>query len=262
MLPVLVDIGFIKIYTFGVFLLLAFFWGAFSLWKNTSLTSYKEEQIFDGMFFSLLGGLICGRVLHIILHFSEFGFNILKFILINGYPGIHVFGFIFGFMLFYFLFSQSNKISFLKSIDYIIPSFFLALAIGKLGSFFSGTEIGVQTQFFVAIPYPNMDGVRHLTSLYESILFFLGTYLTYRFIFFVRKEQLHSGFNLLLFVWYVSLVEFVFDPLKTFRTMHNNTSIEMMISGILLLTGTVFFIYYFRTSIKKWCLKLLKKDKH
>ena len=31
MLPVLLDLKFVKIYTFGVFLVLAFFWGAFFL---------------------------------------------------------------------------------------------------------------------------------------------------------------------------------------------------------------------------------------
>ena len=60
MIPVLLDLKFIKIYTFGIFLVLAFFWGAFILWKNYLLTAQKEEELFDGMFLSLAGGLfIC-----------------------------------------------------------------------------------------------------------------------------------------------------------------------------------------------------------
>ena len=88
MLPVLLDLKFIKIYVFGVFLVLAFFWGSFILWKNIRLTSQKEDEIFDALFFSLSGGLFFSRLFYVILNFDKFGFDFLKFILINGYPGL------------------------------------------------------------------------------------------------------------------------------------------------------------------------------
>jgi len=65
MLPVLLDLPFIKIYTFGVFLVLAFFWSAFLLWKNFLLTSYKEEEIFDQLFLGLVGGLLVSRIVYV-----------------------------------------------------------------------------------------------------------------------------------------------------------------------------------------------------
>jgi len=105
MLPVLVDLKFIKIYTFGVFLVLAFFWGSFVLWKNIRLTPQKEEEIFDGLFLSLAGSLFFSRIIYVILNFEKFGFSILKFILINGYPGLSLYGALFGgfFTLFLYL---------------------------------------------------------------------------------------------------------------------------------------------------------------
>src|SRR3989338_2744259 len=96
MLPVLFSFGPVKIYTFGIFLVLAFFWAAFILWKNIRLSSYKEDDIFDGMFISLIGGLVIGRLVYVILNFSSFGIDLLKFILINGYPGISLAGVIVG----------------------------------------------------------------------------------------------------------------------------------------------------------------------
>ena len=109
MLPVLLDLKFIKIYTFGVFLVLSLFWGAFLLWKNVRLTQYKEEEIFDSMIFSLIGGMFVGRLVYVLLNWSSFGFDILKFILINGYPGFSFYGCIAGGMLFlgtYFSFKK------------------------------------------------------------------------------------------------------------------------------------------------------------
>jgi len=259
MLPVLLDFGFLKIYTLGVFLVLAFFWGCFFVWKNIALTSYKEDEIFDGLFFSLFGGLFVGRLMYVAFHFSDFGVDVLKFILINGYPGMHFVGFTIGFLVFNYIFLLGKKISFLKYVDYIIPSFFLALAIGKLGSFFSGAEVGSQTKFFLSLAYPHLDGARHLTSLYESIVFFLGSYITYKYIFLIRKEKLHEGFNLVFFVWYFSLVQFIFDPIKAFRTTTQYVSVEMIVSGVLLLTGSIYFIYYFRKLIVLRVQSLFRK---
>ena len=92
MIPVLIHFGILKIYTLGVFLVLGFLAGAFVLWKNIKLTSYKEEEIFDSLFIGILGALLGGRLLYVILNFEKFGFDILRFILINGYPGLSMFG--------------------------------------------------------------------------------------------------------------------------------------------------------------------------
>ena len=112
MLPVLLDLKFIKIYTFGVFLVLGFFWSAFLLWRNIRLTSYKEEDVFDGLFFSLFGGLFIGRLIYVVLNFNDFGFDILKFILVNGYPGISLIGAILGGVFALFGFFGLKKIDF------------------------------------------------------------------------------------------------------------------------------------------------------
>lgn len=249
MLPVLFELGFIKIYTSGVFLVLSLFWSAFFLWKNISLTSYKEEEIFDGLFLSLIGGLFIGRAIYVIINFSEFGLNILKFILITGYPGIYFFGFVFGFFLFWYIFMSVKKIPYRKCIDYIVPPFFLALGIGKIGAFFSGSEIGTQTKFIIALIYPNLDGARHLTSFYEGLLFFAGAYLTYKLIFLIRQEKLQGGFNLIFFIWAFSFTQSLLDPLKSFKIVIGQYSVDMVVSLVLLLTGSIYLLYYFRVAI-------------
>lgn len=249
--PVLLDLGFLKIYTFGVFLLLSFFWGAFFLWKNISLISYKEDEVFDGLFFSLFGGFLIGRVVFILLHLSDFGFNIGKMILVNGYPGIDGFGVLAGLLLSLKIFSMGKKIEFRKFIDYAIGPLFLSLGIIKLGAFFSGSEIGAQTNFFLSLKYPNLDGSRHLTAFYESVLFFLASYFATKIVFIIRREKLFSGFNLLFFLWYYGLVYFVFDSIKSFKTVVLSYSFNMGVGGILVLTVGLYFLYYFRKSIFK-----------
>lgn len=246
MLPVLLDLKFIKIYTFGVFLVLAFFWGSFLLWKLIRLTSYKEEEIFDGMFISLLGSLFFSRLVYVGLHFDKFGFNPLKFLLINGYPGLDLFGAIFGALLVLLIFFSTKKIKFSEAIDYFVPGLFMTLGFGKLGAFFAGVEVGTQTKLPIAMKYVNFDGMRHLTALYESILFFIGCYITYRLVFDIRREKFKKGFAFSFFCWYASLVFYVTDPIKSFRIMFFGYSLSSVISLAVLLTFSVYLLYYFR----------------
>jgi len=250
MISVLLDLGIIKIFTFGVFLVLALFWGAFLMWKNFLLTSFKEEDMFDGLFLSLLGGLFFARLFYVASHFNEFGFNFLKFILINGYPGLVLYGFIFGATITMWLFLRSRKIRFFEAMDYIIPSAFLAIGFGKLGAFFSGDEVGSVTRFPVSLHFVGNDGIRHLTPLYESILFFAGAFIAYRILFAIRRESLRRGTNYVFFWWYFALVYTLFDFIKGNRTIIiGNMSFNGVISLLLLLTFSLYFIYYFRSFI-------------
>src|SRR4029078_11694857 len=99
-----------------------------------------------------------GRLLYVLQHFDKFGFNIGKFILINGYPGLVLYGCLIGALGTFALYGFSKKIHFMEAVDYIASPLLLAIAIGKLGSFFSGAEVGTKTKFPIAIRYANFDG--------------------------------------------------------------------------------------------------------
>lgn len=256
MLPVLIDLPFLKIYTFGVFLLLAFFWGAFLLWKNFLLTSYKEEDVFDHLFFGITGGLVVSRAVYVALHFNDFGLSISKFILINGYPGLSLYGFIFGFLGATYFAMGRGKIKFLDAIDYFVPSGFIAMGFAKIGAFFSGVEIGSKTNFLLKLKYVGADGMRHLTPLYEGILFFIGALVAYKILFSIRRERFSKGTNLYFFLWFTSAVLALLDMLKASDvSVFNMFSFNALVSYILLLTFSSYFVYYFRSSISKFFVK-------
>lgn len=243
MLPILFSLGPVKIYTFGVFLVLAFFWAAFLLWKLVRLTAFKEEEIFDGLFWSLFGSLFFGRLVYIILNFKDFGLDLLKYLLINGYPGMSLWAMLMGGFLTFYLYSNSKKIKFEEAIDYFIPGIFLALGFGKIGSFFSGVE-GM-------IKYNNLKEFNHWTPLYEGLLFFIAVFITYKIIFEIRKEKFRQGFNFYFFIWYFSLAYFLFDKLKVNHLYFLGYSFNKAVSGALLLTTSLYFLYYFRSLIFK-----------
>lgn len=249
MLPVLLDLKIIKTYTFGVFLLLGFLWGVFILWRNIRLTSHKEDEIFDGLFTGLMGGLFFGRLVYVMLNFEDFGFDFLKFILINGYPGLSVFGALFGISLALWIFFKARKIKYLEIMDYFMTPFFVALLFGKIGGFFSGAEVGVKTNFFLRVKYFGFDGLRHLTPFYEALLFAVGAIFAQKILFAIRKEKYFPGFLFITSVWYFSAVYLLFDNIKVNRLYFLGYSFNKIVSGVLLLTIGFYLIYYFRNGI-------------
>lgn len=249
MLPILLDLKIIKIYTSGVFLALSFFWGCYLLWKLVRLTAHKEEEIFDGLFLGMIGGMIIGRILYVIFNWSVFGFDFGKIILVNGYPGFSFFGAFFGWMLTFYLYCQVKKIKFIETIDYFIPPFFLSAGFAKLGGFFSGSEIGMPTRFFLSVRYVGQAGLRHPTAVYEAVLFFLAVVITYRLLFDIRREKYHKGFNFFFSLWIIGLVYFIFDKLKSYHLYFLNHSFNRGVSLVLLLTLSFYFLYYFRSVI-------------
>lgn len=255
MLPVLLDLKFLKIHTFGVFLMLAFFWSTFLVWRNVRLTSYKEEDIFDGLFLSLAGGLFAGRLVYFIVNIKEFGMDVLKFVLINGYPGISIWGALGGAFLTLYIFFAARKIDFKEVADYLISPLFVALLLGKLGAFFSGSEIGAKTNFFIRLKFPGYEGARHLTSLYEAIFFGLAAYASYRLLFEIRKDKYTHGFLLAFFLWFFSFTYFIFDKIKIPTLYLQGYSFNGLVSGALLLTTSFWFLYYKRQSISKFITK-------
>ena len=249
MLPVLLNLGFIKIYTFGVFLVLGFFWAIFLLWKNIRLTSFKEEDVFDGLFLSMFGALFFGRLIFVFLNFKDFGFNLLKFVLINGYPGISFYGSVFGGVLILYLFANSRKLIFNDLVDYFITPLFVALVFGKIGAFFSGVEIGTKTNFLLKLKYVGFDGARHLVGLYEGLMLIIGLLIAYKILFEIRKEKYYKGFLLKFFLWFLALTIFLFDKIKDNRLYFVGLSLNFLVSLIILLTISFHFVYYFRNGI-------------
>ncbi len=256
MLPVLLDLKVIKIYTFGVFLVIAFFWSLFWLWRNLKRTSFKEEEIFDGVFISLIGGTIGARLLHVALHFDQFGLDILKFILINGYPGLSLIGFIIGAFLSLLVFTVIVNIAFLEVAAYLVPSLFLALGIGKIGSFFAGSTVGSVTDFVVNVQYIGFQGARHITAIYEAIIMFIGFMVSQRLLMSFRRDSIHEGTLLSFFFIMVGLSEMILDNFKDNPVYLGRLPVNVIIGGASVLVFGVWELYKYRDSLKNWFRKM------
>jgi len=250
MLPVLLDLKVIKIYTFGVFLVISFFWGLFWLWRNLKRTSFKESEIFDGVSISLIGGLLGARLLYVVMHFDKFGVDILKFILINGYPGLSMIGFLIGCLVTLLIFTIIVNISFLEVASYLVPSLFLSIGIGKIGSFFAGSTVGSSTDFFLSIQYIGYQGTRHITAVYEAILMFIGFMVSQKLLMSYRRDTVKEGSILSFFIILVGLSEMILDNFKHNPVYFGRLPINATIGGLCVLIFGLLELYKYRDSLK------------
>jgi len=238
MFPILLQIGTFRIYSFGVFLMLAFFWSCFLIWKNIRISKFNEETTFDLVLISCMGAFMLGRFVYIFFHFSDFGFDIMKYILINGYPGMSILGMLVGGVGTMAILCKREKISFFELSDYIVPSLFLFIAISKLGSFFAGSEMGKKIGAF-----------RHPVALYGAALFFLGSFAAQRVLYAIRKESFSKEFPLVFYTWGYSLAVVSLRVLKDPLALSSEVMAEYWIILTLLLTSSFYFVYYFRVLI-------------
>ncbi len=266
MIPVLFELGEFRLYTFGIFLALAFFWGTFLVWRMISLTAYKEDDIFDSIFVGLGVGIVLSRIVYVAAHFGDFGLDILKIILVNGYPGMSLYGMIFGASMGTMLYLMRKRMRAVEVSDYIVPGALLALAIAKVGAFFAGTEVGTRTNIPIAVRYIGHEGLRHLTPLYEGVILALFVFCSYRVTLAVRRGEYKKGSAAVLCVWAFAAVMTCFEPIKQQEHILFGLSLNLLLSATILLTFSILVIYYFKglfhKNSKRLQLSFLFKKKH
>lgn len=88
MLPVLVRVGPVAIYSFGFFLFLGFLLATFSVWKQARSRGLSEEKVLDVFFLTGFLALLFGRLGFIFSHFPEFVGDWSRAVLFFKYPGV------------------------------------------------------------------------------------------------------------------------------------------------------------------------------
>jgi prolipoprotein diacylglyceryltransferase len=241
MAPLLARIGTVFVYTYGAFLVLGFLWGCFLLWKHIRISKFAEDLAFDIGFLSFAGALVAGRLFFGLLHFKEFGLNIVHYILVNGYPGMSVVGMIFGWFAVMYIATSQNKVRFDEYVDYSTPSIFIFYILAMAGSFFAGMEPGIRWGWY-----------QHPLALYRVIVGVIGLAISVKLLFAIRKEQMDKGFSAVFFVWLFSLSQIALHPLKDARVLLTESTVEYWAYVIMLLTSSFYIVYYFRVFLGRW----------
>ena len=254
MSPVLVDLGFIKIYWYSVFILLALFIGGSLIIKEGKKfkipKNYSENLIFLGIIFAIIGA----RIYYVIFNWEYYSQNLLSIFKVwEGGLAIH--GGVIAGLIFVIIYTKKYKVNTWRMLDIIAVGLIIGQAIGRWGNFFNGEAHGPATtlEFLKSLFLPqfiiegmNINGIYyHPTFLYESLWCIIGfvILLILRRTKYIKIGQITS----LYFIWY-GIGRFFIESLRTDSLMFFGFKAAQIVSIIYILIGIIIFIIKSRGS--------------
>ena len=205
--PVLLDLGFLKIYSWGFIVAIAFIVATILSAKEAKRKKIDHEKIYSLVAYIIIGAIIGSRIGYLLFDLN----NIANFLDIFKFweGGLSFHGGFIGGTLFGFFYVKKNKLNFWKTADICTPSIPLAQAIGRIGCFLRGCCYGIETALPWGINY--LGETRHPTQIYSSIALF-GIFI------FLSKQKYKKNFNGALFLTYIiiySVFRFFIEFIRT-----------------------------------------------
>jgi phosphatidylglycerol---prolipoprotein diacylglyceryl transferase len=167
MYPILFAIGPITIFSFSVFLTLAWLMFSFLFWRSLRNTGTDEDKIFDLTFYATIVAFIFARGAFVITHWELFSDTWLKILALWVQPGLSLYGALLGGIGTLVTMSRGTKVRLGLVLDALAQSLPVAFIVGLIGAFLDGSLIGKISEVPWALRVVGHVGRRHPIALYE-----------------------------------------------------------------------------------------------
>jgi len=172
--PVLIEFGFVKIFTYGLLVAGGFLMGIFLASRLARREGQDPERIVDLSFYVLVASLLGARLLYVLIEYKYFIDNPLEaFKIWKG--GLVFYGGMIAAMAAGLIYIRKHDMPLWRVGDIVAPSLAIGQAIGRWGCFFAGCCYGVKTDVPWAITFTNpkslapLDIPLHPTQIYLSL---------------------------------------------------------------------------------------------
>lgn len=243
------DLGFIQIYWYSIFIFLGVFFASIIILREAKRQKINEDFIVNLIFYGVIFGLIGARLYYVAFnldYYLKYPLEILE--IWNGGLAIHG-GIIFG-LLTVFIYTKKYHTKTLKVLDILVVGLILGQAIGRWGNFFNGEAYGsvVTLDYLQKLGLPDflINGMyingayHHPAFLYESIwnLFGFFALLIVRRYKYLKTGQL-TGVYL---IWY-SVGRIFIEAMRTDSLMLGTFRIAQIISILGIIIGILMLIF-------------------
>ena len=201
MFPIILEIGPIKIYSFGLMLVTAFYTCYFLLHSEMKRLNYDTEIASDIIFWAAIGGVLGAKIYYLIENLDR-TLNDPVGMIFSG-SGLVFLGGLCGSTLCVSIVLNKRKLSWFVFADLIAPLIMIGYAIGRVGCFLVGDDYGLPSKLPWAVSFPN--GLPPTTATSFSLYYpwvdisdFNTEIIT------VHPTQVYesiAGFLLFLFLW-------------------------------------------------------------
>ena len=135
---ILLDIGRLSVYTLSFFLVMAYFWYCFVVYKKGLEFRYASETLYDLCILSGASGWLFARLGFVIEHIAIFRVNWIRVVLLSEYPGYNYLGLLIGLILAVTILARREEIKPYEGLDLLGLGLPGAMAFERLGRVFSG----------------------------------------------------------------------------------------------------------------------------
>ncbi|MDD3453048.1 MAG: prolipoprotein diacylglyceryl transferase [Bacilli bacterium] len=253
--PIALDLGYVTIYWYSIFIFLAFLIGGTLALNESRKWRISEDFMINLFFYLIISAMIGARLYYVAFNTNYYVDNPLAIFKVwEGGLAIHG-GIIFG-LLTIILYTKKYKVNTIRIIDILVVSLILGQAIGRWGNFFNGEAHGAVTtletlqawhlpQFI--INGMNINGIYYIpTFLIESIWCLIGfvILLIIRNNDYVKLGQVSCTYM----IWY-GIGRFFIEMLRTDSLMLGNFKVAQIVSLIMIVIGVFLFIKIKRTPV-------------
>jgi phosphatidylglycerol:prolipoprotein diacylglycerol transferase len=173
--PILIELGPLKIYSYGLMLALSFWIGILLAARRAAKRGINPNHIYDMSIILILAAVIGSRTLYILTHRADY--RSLLDIIALWQGGATFYG---GFILALagaVIYIRKRRLSFLLVADACAPSIALGFFFTRIGCFLSGCCFGHPTKSFIGVVFPPHSPAGyycggcalHPTQLYDSL---------------------------------------------------------------------------------------------
>lgn len=224
---VLINIGPLTIYWYGLFVALGIFLGLLLVVHLAKKYNIHKDKIYNLAFYLLIFGLLGDRLYEVFSNWGYYSNNLLDIFKI-WQGGLAIHGAMIAGLIVLYVFGKRNKISFWLLGDLLVPALALGQAIGRWGNYFNQELYGKPTDLPWGIPI-------NLSNRVEPYL---------------NNQYFHPTF-LYLGLWCL-MVAGVLVLMHKARAKSEKSK--------LLKTGNIMLSYFFLYSIGRFSVEMLRLD--
>lgn len=194
MYPILIKIGPLSIYSYGLMVALGFLACIYLAQREARMLSFDPALLMDMSPFVLLGAVAGARAFFVMSQWQYYKAHLLEVPQV-WHGGLVIYGGSLGALLMGWLWCRKKKAPLLTILDALSPYLPLGEALGRIGCFLNGCCYGALSSVPWAVTFPHLEGPRHPTQLY----FFLNGLVLGGILMLLRPRRRYPGHLILYY---------------------------------------------------------------
>ncbi|MDP2912751.1 MAG: prolipoprotein diacylglyceryl transferase [Candidatus Omnitrophota bacterium] len=173
--PILIKIGPVAVYSYGVMVSLGAGLAAFLIYRRAGELGFAKDRVIDLVVLLLMSGIVGARLFYVTLNLPYYATNIFEiFDLTKG--GLVWYGGFLAALSALIWYTVKRRLNFWVLADLMVPYLALAQAFGRIGCFLNGCCYGIEAPrgHPLGVTFPQDSHIlRYPTQLYSSLVLLL-----------------------------------------------------------------------------------------